>query len=101
MLLGGEAEAVDDALLLVLGFLDAFANGHFLFARQERDLAHLPEYIRTDRREYQTPLFLSLSFGLFDASTSAGPRCRFRGWRAWCKSGQGPPVSGRCRGARR
>ena len=39
--LGGEAEAVNDALHLDFGLFDALANLDFLFAREQRNLAHL------------------------------------------------------------
>ena len=39
--LGGEAEAVNEALHLDLGLLDALADLDFLFAREQRHLAHL------------------------------------------------------------
>ena len=39
--LGGEAEAVNDALHLDFGLLDALANLDLLFAREQRHLAHL------------------------------------------------------------
>ena len=41
MLLGGEAEIVDDQLDVVFGGLDALGNLDFLFAREQRHLAHL------------------------------------------------------------
>ena len=41
--LGREPEIVDDLLDVVLGGLDALGDLHFLFARQQRDLAHLLE----------------------------------------------------------
>ena len=67
--LRGEAEAVNDALHLDLGLFDALANFDFLFAREQRDLAHLV-HIHADRvvENFQTRVlvrFLLLrGFGL-------------------------------------
>ena len=56
-----ETKAVNDPLLLVLRFLDPLADGHFLLARQQRHLAHLPQ-IHPHRviQNVQPPLFLLL-----------------------------------------
>ena len=43
VLLGGEAEAVDDPARLRFGGLDALANLHLLLAGQQRHLAHLAQ----------------------------------------------------------
>jgi hypothetical protein len=43
VLLAGEAEAVDDLLEDLVGFLDALGDGDFLLAGEEGDLAHLLE----------------------------------------------------------
>ncbi len=67
--LGGKTEAVNDPLLLVLGFLDALADRDFLLAREQRHLAHLPQ-IHPHRivENIQPALFLFLlRLGLLDA----------------------------------
>ncbi len=67
--LAGEAEAVDDAFDFVFGVLDAFGDFDFLFAGEQRDLAHLLE-VHADGvvQDVQADLvFVFVRFGLFDA----------------------------------
>ena len=69
--LRGKAKTVNDPLLLVLRRFHSLANRHFLFAREQGNLAHLPQ-IHADGiiQNVQPPLFpflFLLRFRLFDA----------------------------------
>ena len=63
---GDESEEVEVACDLDFSVLDAFGNFHFLFAGQERDLAHLLE-VHTDRVVEDVEFLVCLQFFLFAA----------------------------------